>query len=227
MKIQGAIFDLDGTLLDSMGVWRKVDKDFLGKRGLPVPEDYMERVGTMSFPDAARYTVDLFHLSDTPQDLMDEWMEMAAYAYSNTVDAKPGVLPFLQTLKARGVRLSVATASNEVLFIPALKRNGLWELFDAVTTLKEVKRGKGFPDIYEKAAEKLGLTAESCAVFEDHPMGVRGALSGGFLTVAVHDVYADKEEEELRGIADYYLKDFNDALADMDPLLSGAFRKAR
>ncbi len=213
MRFQGAIFDLDGTLLDSMGVWEDIDRAFLGKRGIPVPPDYMDQVAALSFPAAAVYTIERFGLKESPEALMQEWSDMARDAYAHRVPLKAGAREYLSELKQRGVKLAVATASSEELFIPALKRGGVYDLFDAFTTLKEVARGKGFPDIYEKAAEKLGLEPSACAVFEDLAAGIAGAKAGGFFAVGVYDKHAASDQDTIIQMADAYLVSLEEASA--------------
>lgn len=213
MQFQGAIFDLDGTLLDSMGVWEDIDRAFLGRRGIPVPPDYMDKVAALSFPAAAVYTIERFALPETPEALMEEWSGMARDAYAHSVPLKAGAGAYLEFLKRSGVKLAVATASSEELFIPALKRSGVYHLFDAFTTLKEVARGKGFPDIYLRAAEKLGLEPGVCAVFEDLAAGIAGAKAGGFWAVGVYDEHAAADRDRIIGMADAYLASLEEARA--------------
>ena len=208
LDFRGAIFDLDGTLLDSMGVWAQIDVDFLGKRGLPVPPDYLKAVTPMGFRAAAEYTVKRFSLPETPDELLVEWNEMAAQAYAHAVPLKPGAKEYLISLKERGVCLSIATALHEELALPALQNNGIFELFQSMTSLSEVNRGKGFPDVYWRAAEKMGLMPEDCIVFEDIYAGIKGAKDGGFLAVGVYDAYSAHEEAAIRAIADGYITDF-------------------
>lgn len=215
MQIKGAIFDLDGTLLDSMWVWERVDREFLAKRGFSVPPDYGDAIAPLGFPAAAAYTVKRFGLQEEPQAIMKEWNEMAVWEYSHEVGLKPNAERFLKRLKEAGIGLAVATASHEELFLPALHNNGILELFDAVVTVHEVKRGKGFPDIYERAADLLGLPAKDCAVFEDIYAGVMGARMGGFQVVGVRDASSAGDEMRIREAADYYIKDY----AEMDPVL--------
>lgn len=208
-NFKGAIFDLDGTLLDSMWIWEQIDIEFLGRRGLPVPDDYLKKITPMHFYQAAEYTIGRFGLSETPDDLIAEWSDMALDAYRHRIGLKPYAKEYLLFLKDKGVKLSVATASSEEIYTPALKRNGIYDLFDAFTSSSEAARGKGFPDVYELAAEKVGLTAKDCAVFEDIYAGVKGAKMGGFYTVGVEDKYAAHEQEKIIQDADLYIKDYS------------------
>lgn len=205
---KGAIFDLDGTLLDSMGVWREIDKKFLKKRGFTVPTDYMEAISAMNFPKAARYTISRFGLDETPEMLIEEWKGMAKDAYANEVGLKPGVRSYLKQLKKEGILIAAATSGERSLFIPCLKRNGIYEYFDALVTAHEVKRGKGFPDIYELAAERIGVLPKDCMVFEDIYAGVSGAKMGEFLVTGILDDSSSYEWNKIRACADRTIVDF-------------------
>lgn len=207
--VKGAIFDLDGTLLDSMGVWRKIDEDFLGKRGFAVPQDYLQQVSTMGFQAAAEYTIDRFSLDEKPEDIIREWREMAVDAYAHYVPLKPHVKAYLNKLKEQGIAIALATAASPDLYLPALQNNGVLELFDAFVSVQDVKRGKEFPDVYLKAAEKIGVNPKDCVVFEDVLKGIRSAKMGGFQTVAVYDAASWYEQEELKQEADLYITDFS------------------
>lgn len=215
-QYQGAIFDLDGTLLDSMEVWGEIDIQFLKKRGLTVPADYQEAITPMGFLEAARYTIARFGFSDTPEELMQEWHQMAIDAYTWNVDLKDGAAEYLKFLKEKGVRMAVATSSTPELYEPALKRNGIHAYFDAFVTVSEVKRGKGFPDIYEKAAEKLSLAAADCVVYEDILAGIRGAKMGGFAAVGVYDKSGEGNRSKMEQEADRYIISFRELLGGKD-----------
>ena len=209
---KGAIFDLDGTLLDSMGVWSQVDIDFLKKRNLAVPEDYMQKIAAMGFPEAARYTIERFGFSDTPEMLVQEWREMAREAYALHVGLKPGAKEYLEKLKSRGIPVAAATSGDTELFEPCLKHNGIYECFDAIVTVSEVKRGKGFPDIYERAAELISVAPADCMVFEDLAAGVKGALDGGFQATGILDDCSRTEWETLRKLTGNLIRDFTELL---------------
>lgn len=211
-KIKGTIFDLDGTILDSMHVWTKIDIDFLGKRGIDVPTDYVKQINPMGFHAAAQYTKARFLLKESIDEIKQEWNDMALDAYANSVILKPGAKAYLNLIKKHGIKLSVATASSESIYKAALFNNEIYDLFDEFTTLAEVEKGKGFPDIYEKAAEKINLKPSECAVFEDLYEGLRAARSVGFITVGVYEPHGAYDEKMLREQSDIYIKDFSELL---------------
>lgn len=206
VDFDAAVFDLDGTLLDSLGMWEGLDGVFLKKRGLEVTPDYSAAVGAMSFEEAAEYTVRRFGLAETPDMLIREWGSLAADAYENTIPLKPGAEEFLLTLKAAGKKLGVATALSPRLYGPALRRNGVYGLFDAFASVGEVRRGKGFPDIYLLAAERLGVPPGRCVVFEDVLPGILGAKAAGMTAVGFYDPVSRDDEERMRAAADGYLE---------------------
>lgn len=212
-KKKAAIFDLDGTLLDSMGVWLEVDRVFLARRGIELPDDYAAAISPMGFPAAASYTKTRFLLPEDEAAIMEEWHALAVDAYANHVGLKPGVLAYLTSLRHRGIPFAAATASQAVFYMPALKRLGIADWFSSVTEISEVARGKGNPDIYFRAADKLGVPVGDCAVFEDIVPGVRGAAAGGFYTVAVYDESC-VNPDLLRAICDRYIYSFEELLSD-------------
>ena len=212
-KKKAAIFDLDGTLLDSMGVWQEVDRVFLERRGIPLPDDYAAAIAPMGFPAAAEYTKKRFSLPEDEETIMTEWHTLAVDAYANEVGLKHGVLEYLSSLRRRRIPFAAATASQAEFYLPALRRLGIADWFSSVTEISEVSRGKGNPDIYLRAAEKLGYAVEDCAVFEDIVPGVRGATAGGFYTVAVYDEHC-ANPELLQAICDRYIYSFSELLSD-------------
>ena len=203
--IKGAIFDLDGTLLDSLWIWADIDQKFLSRRGIEVPPDYMEAVCAMEYRQTAEYTIARFNLKDKPEDLMREWSEMSVSAYENELKLKPGVKEFLSELKRKGIKLAVATSATPDMCLPALKRNGVIDMFDGIVTTQEVGRGKAHPDVYFAAAKKLGVDVSECAVFEDAILAIKTAKNAGFYTIGVYDRFS-RDENEIKAVADGFIQ---------------------
>ncbi len=206
--LRGAVFDLDGTLLDSMWLWGEIDRRFLARRGHDVPKDYLERVKHMDFAHAARYTVERFSLRETPESLIAEWMSMAEASYRKEICFKTGALELVSSMRARGWRVGIATSASPSLFRPTLARCGAEALFDAIVTTEEVGKNKAHPDVYLTCAERLGLAPRECAVFEDILTGIRTAKSAGFFTVAVLDPSSADSNAEMVAEADLNSGDF-------------------
>ena len=208
IDIKAAIFDLDGTLLDSLSVWEQIDIQFLEKRGFTATTDYTRAVTPLGFHKAAEYTIARYGLKESTEDVENEWMQMAQDAYASEIKLKPNALEYLLSLKAAGVKLGVATALRPESIEAVLKHNGIYDLFESFTMLHEVSRGKGFPDIYILAAQRLGVTADQCMVFEDILTAVKGAKAGGFQVCGVYDSYADHEWDQIKELSDCSIKNF-------------------
>lgn len=210
--IKGAIFDLDGTLLDSMGIWGEIDRRFLNRRGIELPDDYIDAMKFMEFNRAAEYTIQRFGLQETPQALMEEWTQMSREAYAREIPLKSGVRACLERLVESRVKLAAATSCTEELFVPALQNNGIYELFSAFSTTSEAGVGKHSPAVFVLAAQRLGLEARECAVFEDTLQGVLTARDAGFITVGVYDKSSHMEQENIRRQANFYIHSFEELL---------------
>lgn len=216
-KTQAAIFDLDGTLLDSTDLWHQIDYDFMAKRGLPLPEDYKQAVTVMHLQEAAEYTIQRFSLNERPDDVVAEWLAMAADAYANRVPLKPGAKAYLARLRGCGVRLAVATALARELAVPALKRHGIYDWFDVLVYAADVGQGKSSPAVFLRAAERLEVSPASCTVFEDTLAGVRSAKAAGMRAMAVADPGAAVDREAIIATADHYLEEFGPGSLDFFP----------
>lgn len=210
-KIKSYIFDLDGTLLDSMGVWTEIDVRFLSKRGILVPPDYQQSIMPMSPYESACYTIERFNLTDSPGDLLREWDDMAAYAYAHTVAIKPYAKEYLLALSTRGADMAVATSLTASLYEPALNNNGIGGLFRAVCSTAEVACGKTRPDVFLLAARRLGAAPADCIVFEDVLAAVRSAKSAGMTVYGIYDKTSDGDWGQIVAAADGAFMDFRGA----------------
>lgn len=206
------IFDLDGTLLDSMGVWEEVDRIFLTRRNLPFDSTYLQELSALGLVRAADYTVEYFGLDEKPEDLIDEWIELAKEDYAYHIPAKPGVVEFLKTERAKGKKMAIATASDRDMFLSTLKRLDIEDCFDTIVTVPEIKKDKTTPAIYEEAARQLGVTPDETIVFEDLLLAVESAKRGGFTTIAVLDERTCDVFEDLYKAADHWVNDFTELL---------------
>ncbi len=208
--VKGVIFDLDGTLFDSMWVWRQVDTQFVKNHGLPVEEDYLETLKSMNFTECAEYTRKRYSLPLTDAEMMAEWDSLAKKAYAEEVPLKAGVKEYLSFLKEKGVKCAVASSCYLSLCMPTLKRHGIDGAFDGMITRDDNPRSKEHPDIFLRAAEGMELRPEECAVFEDILTAVRTAHGAGFVTVGVADDASLTEKSEIEALCELYINDFYD-----------------
>ena len=211
-NIEGAVFDLDGTLLDSSWVWEKVDEKFLGDRGFQVPDDYVDEISPLGAERAAVYTIERFGLNEDKDDIVREWIEMAKKEYATEVVCKPYAKEFLEGLHKLNIKMAVATSSDRELFMKTLEREGILKYFQKIVTVDEVERGKGYPDIYEEAARRIKVNPHKCLVFEDILAGVTGASLGEFNVVAVFDEKSKHNWEKIKSISKYSINDYKELL---------------
>lgn len=208
------LFDLDGTLVDSMWVWKDIDIEFLGNLGYTVPEDLQNKIEGMSFTEVANYFKERFHIPDSVEEIKETWQEMAMEQYSRRVPLKPGLPRFLPYAKALGMRMAVASSNDRKLIEAALTWHGIREYFDCIITSCEVKKGKPFPDVYLEAARRIETDPSECLVFEDIVPGILAGKAAGMTVCAVEDAYSLLQEKEKRETADYYIRSYEEVIAD-------------
>ena len=207
---KAVLFDLDGTLVDSMWVWRNIDIDFLSAIGQELPADLQKCIEGMSFTETAEYFKKRFSIDDDVEDIKKKWNQMAYDKYTSEVKLKKGAKEFLARLKSDGIRIGIASSNSMILIEGALKAEGVLEYFDAITTGCEAGAGKPAPDIYLLAAKKVGIAPSECLVFEDIPMGIMAGNSAGMTTVAVEDDYSHVMRKEKERLAKYFIEDYTE-----------------
>lgn len=209
---QAVIFDLDGTLVDSMWMWKEIDIEYLGRYGHTLPEELQDQIEGMSFTETAIFIRERFRIPDSTDKMKADWLEMAREKYRTQVPLKKGALPFLQLLKKRGIRLGIATSNGVELVREVLEALDITSYFDSVHTCCEVARGKPAPDIYLLVAEELGVCPEACLVFEDVVAGIMAGNNAGMTTCAVEDACSLAQTKEKKELADYYIKDYYEVI---------------
>ncbi|HHE37385.1 MAG TPA: HAD family phosphatase [Candidatus Cloacimonetes bacterium] len=210
MKFKAVIFDLDGTLIDSMGIWTQVDVEFLQRRNISVPDDlFKDMKEGNSFIEVAEYFIRKFDLPDSPREIMDEWTEMVAEHYRKDVKLKHGAKEFLDFLKQNKIKMGIGTSNNEYLTRIVLEANGISEYFESIVIGKEEIKGKPFPDIFLKAAAELDVEPNDCLVIEDVLVGVQAAKNAGMTVYAIYDEFSEPDKNEIKRIADRYVGNFN------------------
>ena len=211
--IKGVIFDMDGTLIDSMWVWEEVDVDYVKRYQLVEPEGFYEAIEGMSFTDVAKYYKKTFpQIRDSVEQIKADWMEMGFRLYRDEVELKSGVKEFLEELKKRGMKIGIATSTDRDMTEMVLEARGILQEFDAICTSDEVKIGKPAPDVYLKAAEDLGVDPKDCLIFEDVSAGLMAGKSAGMKTCAVADKFSEDQIEKKRALADYFIQDYFEVL---------------
>ena len=210
---EAAIFDLDGTLLDSMHVWSRVDEIYFEKRGMTAPPDYGPALAGKSYRESAEYTRERVGFPETWEEIVGEWTELAHEEYALRVELKPGAREYLTALKRAGVKLAVATALPEYLYRPCLERLDIYDIFGARCSTDDTGgRGKANGEVFLLAAQRLGVEPAQCAVFEDVLEGVRGAKRAGMRAYCVKDAANAHAYDELEAVADGMIDSYWDIL---------------
>ena len=212
MRIRGAIFDVDGTLLDSMFIWDTIGETYLRSIGYQPKENLNETFKNMSLRQAARYYQTEYGVTLSIDQIMDGVNAMLERYYRFEVPLKPGVAELLERLRQDGVKLCIATATDRHLVEAALDRCGVLSCFGEIFTCNEVGHGKDEPDIFEAALRFLGTRKEETIVFDDALYAVRTAKEAGFPVAVIYDSH-EKNQKEIRALADFYIENFSQICA--------------
>lgn len=206
------IFDIDGTLVDSMGEWGRALTGFLDERGVSYPPDIVKRVVALGLPGIAKYYKEHFPLQESEEELLAYMVCTFKRKYEKEIQPKPGVLHTLETLKARGARLCVLSAGMHVLFDDCVKRLGIDKLLEYCWSSDDFPTSKADPEIYKMVAAKLGVDVSECVMVDDSLAALIPAKKAGLHTIGMYDEFSKDNEEKMREIADEYIYTFEELL---------------
>ena len=205
---EAVIFDLDGSLVDSMWMWKAIDIEYLAGHGIEAPKALQKDIGGRSFVETARYFKDRFNISDSIEKIGDDWNKMAWDKYTNEVPLKEGVSELLDRCMQNGIKLGIASSNSTELINQVLSSHGIKDKFQSVKSGTQVVKGKPAPDIYLTVAEELGAEPSRCLVFEDLVDGIKAAKNAGMTVVAVSDDYSRHSDDVKKELADDYIEDY-------------------
>ena len=205
------IFDLDGTLIDSNGLWVEVDKIFLARRNAPYTKEYYEGVAHTILTNCAIFTKEYLHLEESCEEIIAEWMELAKGQYHD-VPLKSSVREYLDRCKEAGHRMVIFTACVPEHCRAALERHELAPYFEQIIYAQELGVDKKSPAIFRKVADMLGVKPGECVLFDDSLSACKAAKAAGMTVVGVHDTYFSESETDMRELCDQYIRGFDELL---------------
>lgn len=203
--IDAVIFDLDGTLVDSMWMWESIDREYLGRFSIDLPADLQKNIEGMSFSETAIYFKRRFDIPDSIDQIKSDWNQMAWDKYLNEVPVKDGVIPFLEYLNQNNIPAGIATSNSRELVDLIIEKHKMKGYFNSIRTSCEVPKGKPSPDIYLLVAQDLNAEPSRCLVFEDILVGIMAGKNANMKVCAVYDKFSENEQKEKRKLADYYV----------------------
>ncbi len=206
---KAVLFDFDGTLVDSMGMWKRVDMTIVERHGATVPDDFLDMLVPLSEEDTAQCFLD-YGCRGTVESILNEIDELADAEYVNTIKLKPGAKMLAERLRANGVKIGLVTAATPSRILPCLERNGMTGYFGLILTCDGIGLPKSDPEIYRTALRYLDVRAEDALFFDDHVAAIRAAKEAGLTTVGVYDDQAASRWEEMCGTADAVIRSFEE-----------------
>lgn len=209
-NIQGAIFDLDGTLLDSMHIWSEIGLKFLQNEGVTPPPGASEEFVKLGLVQAAEYYIEHYAPDKTVMDIVKSINALVEDFYFKEVLLKDGVIEFLEYLKKKNVKMCIATATDKYMVEKALERNGIREYFSEIFTCTTVGAGKDTSVIYDKALEHLGTDKSNTFVFEDALYAIETAHKADYKIVGINDISEPADPEKVKEFCSVYINEYSE-----------------
>lgn len=210
--IRAVIFDLDGTLVDSMWMWKDIDIEFLDRYGYQCPDDLQDEIEGKSFSETAAYFKNRFQLPMDLDAIKSCWIDMSIEKYKKEVPLKPGAGEFLRFLRQCGIKTGIATSNSRDMVEAVLESLNVKHYFERVATACEVASGKPSPDIYLMVSKDLAVPPSECLVFEDIPAGIIAGKRAGMKVCAIEDQFSLELADKKKKLSDYYIKDYFELL---------------
>lgn len=207
------IFDLDGTIADSMGHWAKTMLSIVDDAGVDYPEDIIKRITPLGDVGISKYFIEL-GVPGSAEEIIDRMHDVAIPKYRDIIPAKEGVCEYIKALKSRGCRLFVLTASPHILVDPCLMRLGIFELFDGIFTTDDFGLSKSNPQIYHDLCTKARIDINETAFYDDNIIALKTGKEAGLFTVAVYDKASDEYISEIKVLAGEYIESFSELASD-------------
>lgn len=208
--IKVAIFDLDGTLIDSTSIWSEIDRLFFSKRGVDIPADYGKAIAHLGLDKAATYTRDHYFPDEKEEDIKKEWNDLALYEYKEKIELKDNVLEVLKYLKENNVKIALATANSKELYTPCMERLQIAEYFDFIIDVNSCKNGKNTPEIFDRVIEHFGVKREEAIIFEDTLTAIKTGFLANYNVIGIYDKQSTYSEEENKKYSHLFIHDFKE-----------------
>ncbi|MEE3392465.1 MAG: HAD family phosphatase [Lachnospiraceae bacterium] len=211
-SMKGAVFDMDGTLTDSMFLWDKASADYLLNQGIRPEPDIAKKFKTMSLHDSALYYQEKYGIKDPVEKIMKDVNDLTEKYYTTTVEAKPHVKEFLELIKASGIPMAVATSTDFYLVRKCLSHVGLLDYFETIVTCNMVGIGKTDPKVYLEALDRIGVNKTDAVIFEDSCFAITTLFNNNFNIVAIYDKSSDEDSEDIKRMSGRYIHDWSEML---------------
>lgn len=211
-EIKLAILDLDGTLIDSTGIWHDIDINFFARRGMEIPKGYFDAICHLGLKATATYTKITYGIKESEEEIIKEWQDASKDQYLNYIQLKPYVKEFLEYLKNNKVKIALATANDKELYEPCMKRLGIFDYFSYIVDVNSVKEGKHSPRIYEIINENFNIDKANTVVVEDIYTSLQTAYENGYMTIGVADKASEPTVEQKKKYSHIYVQSLKELI---------------